>query len=74
MWESFHLLSLTALSLLLHLAEFFLVKKKDNGTLYFSFIIYLCMKRWREQLPNANTYRPCLEEDYFLLNAWDSKQ
>lgn len=38
MWERFHLLSLVALSLLLHLAEFFLVEKKDNGTLVLLFI------------------------------------
>lgn len=70
MWESFHLLSLVALSLLLHLAEFFLIKKKkDNGTLHFSLIIYLCMKRGGEQVLNANSHRPCLEESYFLLNA-----
>lgn len=38
MWERFHLLSLVALSLLLHLTEFFLVEKKDNGTLVLLFI------------------------------------
>lgn len=65
-------LSFTKLSYFVTAAAFSWIlpsEKKDNGTLHFSLTICLCMKRGGEQVLNANSHRPCLEEDYFLLNA-----